>query len=115
MPQSSFSSFPLLPGELQNLIWSHATSPQPQIHFLTPIPPRCPGWKDCDLLLPTHQSGALSLVHLSLSCRDARAAVLRRNKTLCASGKATLLRVAWFESQRTAEVWLDLGLVGTWL
>ncbi|KAK4447823.1 hypothetical protein QBC34DRAFT_439766 [Podospora aff. communis PSN243] len=108
--KTTFPLFPLLPGELQNLIWHHAatSSGLPSIHFLVRLPPRYPQWIDSDMLLiPDHESGALSLVHLSLSCRDARAAVLRRNQSQ--HGSKTILRISKFEAHKTMDLRLDLG------
>ncbi|KAK0611392.1 hypothetical protein B0T14DRAFT_500504 [Immersiella caudata] len=59
------------------------------------------------LLIPDHESGALSLVHLSLSYRDARAAVVRRNTD--AHGCKTILRISKFEEHKTMDLKLDFG------
>ncbi|KAK1752947.1 hypothetical protein QBC47DRAFT_304575 [Echria macrotheca] len=111
----SFPQFSLLPGELRNQIWDHASaSPTPQIHFLHRTKPRSPQWIDWDMLLtPDRESGARNQVSLGLTCRDARAALLRRFSGLDNNSKSlTLLRVSALEAaaaDKTVRVRLDLG------
>ncbi|KAK3346575.1 hypothetical protein B0T25DRAFT_281037 [Lasiosphaeria hispida] len=88
---TAFPYFAAMPGKLQNLIWDFTASPStPTVHFLHKTKPHYGQWLDWDMPLhPSRQSAALNLVHLSLTCRAARAAVLRRNRA--ASG-AIILR-----------------------
>ncbi|KAK0649276.1 hypothetical protein B0T16DRAFT_491932 [Cercophora newfieldiana] len=116
---TTFPLFSLLPGELQNLIWEYAatSSGLPSIHFLRVVHPRFPHWIDSDLyLVPDHHSSALSLVHISLACRDAHAAVVRRDAQAVphrdpqnGGVNYTVLRISQFEALMTMNLKLDLA------
>ncbi|KAK5661846.1 hypothetical protein OQA88_9950 [Cercophora sp. LCS_1] len=102
-----FPQFSLLPPEIRDLIWDFAANPAPQIHFFRRLRPRYPQWIDWDmLLLPDRQSGILNQTHLSLTCRAAHAAVLRRTKTL---HPRTTLRISPHEADKTLNIALDLS------
>ncbi|KAK4177787.1 hypothetical protein QBC36DRAFT_370796 [Triangularia setosa] len=115
-PPPQFPQFSLFPGEIQNLIWDHATSlfsaptSRPGIHFLLqptllhhPLPPSptqpfapfqlSTPWLSNDLdLIPTRDSFALNLAHLLITCRASRAAVLRNNASYPFTHERTILR-----------------------
>ncbi|KAK3391464.1 hypothetical protein B0T20DRAFT_79927 [Sordaria brevicollis] len=83
----AFTQFVRLPVELQDLVWDHAASLSPCLHFLQKLPDT--DWIDWDMhLVPDrHQSSDLNLRNLSLTCQDARSAVIRhiraiKNRTL---------------------------------
>ncbi|KAK1830098.1 hypothetical protein QBC39DRAFT_411898 [Podospora conica] len=103
---TTFPLFPLLPGELRDLIWTLAAAPPPQIHFLRRLDPRHDKWLDPDMLLvPDRASGALNTIHLSLTCRGARAAVLRHR-----TPNKTILSVSAFEAGPAHATYLALDL-----
>jgi len=130
----AFPQFCRLPGELRDLIWDAAAERAPLMHFFHRVHPHSAKWIDWDMLLaPDAQSGARNLVHLSLTCRAARAAVLRRTRsrtlthvdhhqsaatftpptatpttTTSPPSPLTLLRVAPYEADRTVNLALDL-------
>ncbi|KAK0625386.1 hypothetical protein B0T17DRAFT_617482 [Bombardia bombarda] len=69
----------------ENLVWDLAAALSPLIHFLHRDSnyPTIAQSSDSELLLvPDRHSGALNLVHLTLACWDAHAAVVRRNRAL---------------------------------
>lgn len=124
---ATFPQFSRLPGELRDLIWDAVATRSPLIHFFHCIPPHSAKWIDCNMLLaPDGQSGARGLVHLSLTCRAAHAAVLRRalrpwqntrlnlpphypRETEKNKPRLTILRVTPYEADRTVNLALDLN------
>ncbi|KAK4183304.1 hypothetical protein QBC35DRAFT_394159 [Podospora australis] len=112
---AEFPQFTLFPGEIQNLIWDKAANLSPGIQFLVP-PPRASelarqAWHSYDTqLVPSRQSAVLNEAHLSLACRDARAAVLRHKKAM---RYKTILRIppgnsAWKGALPSMNLNLDL-------
>lgn len=78
----AFTQFVRLPPELQDLVWDHAASLSPCLHFLQKFPDT--DWIDWDMhLVPDrHQSSDLNLRNLSLTCQDARSAVIRHIRAI---------------------------------
>lgn len=77
-----FTQFASLPPELQDLVWDHAAALSPCLHFLQKLPDT--DWIDWDMhLVPDrHQSTDLNLRNLSLTCHDARSAVIRHIRAI---------------------------------
>ncbi|KAM7207935.1 hypothetical protein V8F20_001729 [Naviculisporaceae sp. PSN 640] len=102
----AFPQFALLPGELQDMIWDEAAA-APMVHFMVPVISQSDWFDGEATLIPDKQSGALGLVYLSLTCRDARAAVTRRNKNII---NRTVFRTFPFQGYKRINLVLDLNI-----
>ncbi|KAM7221957.1 hypothetical protein V8F06_002708 [Rhypophila decipiens] len=102
----SFPHFALLPGELQDMVWDEAAN-APMVHFMVPVVSQSDWFDGEAALVPDKQSGARGLVHLSLTCRDARAAVVRRNKLII---NKTVFRTFPFQGYKRIDLVLDLNV-----
>lgn len=101
-----FPQFALLPGELQDMVWNEAAR-APMVHFMVPVMSQSDWFNGEATLVPDRQSGALGLVYLSLACRDARAAVTRRNKNII---NKTVFRTFPFQGYKRIDLVLDLSV-----
>ncbi|KAK3313059.1 hypothetical protein B0H66DRAFT_385011 [Apodospora peruviana] len=104
---SSFRQFARLPGELQDMVWDEAATISPLLQFLKPMKSES-HWSETEVVLaPSRESGAVNLVHLSLACRGARAAVLRRNRGIT---NKTIFRTFSFQGLKAMDLTVDLSV-----
>jgi len=100
-----FPQFVQLPGEIQDMVWDEAAMISPMVHFMVPMTSVSHWFEGEVTLVPDRQSGALGLVHLSLACRGARAAVIRRNKKIV---NKSIFRTFHFHGYKTINLALNL-------
>lgn len=88
------------------MVWDEAAT-APMVHFMVPVISQSDWFDGEATLVPDKRSGALSLVYLSLTCRDARAAVTRRNKNIV---NKTVFRTFPFQGYKRIDLVLDLNV-----
>lgn len=87
------------------MVWDEAATISPMVHFMVPMTSVSHWFEGEGTLVPDKQSGILGLVHLSLACRGARAAVIRRNKQIV---NKSIFRTFHFHGYKTINLVLDL-------